>query len=73
MHNSAVFRICILGELTRGWCDCFGVQSMAVERGESGISVTTVTTEPVDQAALIGMLNHLYSLGLPLMSLEYLP
>jgi len=73
MHDSAVFRICIQGELTRSWSDCFGVQSMAVDRDEDGFSVTSVTTEPVDQAALMGMINHLNCLGLPLMSVECLP
>jgi hypothetical protein len=46
---------------------------MAVDRDEDGFSVTSVTTEPVDQAALMGMINHLNCLGLPLMSVECLP
>ena len=46
---------------------------MAVERDEDGFSVTAVITEPVDQAALLGIINHLNCLGLPLVLVEYLP
>jgi hypothetical protein len=73
MYDTAVFRIRIQGELSESWSDYFGVQSMAVERDEDGFPVTALTTEPLDQAALLGMIDHLNSLGLPLRSVEYLP
>ena len=70
MYAPAVFRIRIQGELTKSWSKYFSVQSMAVGRDEEGFSVTAVTTGPVDQAALIGMIVHLNCLGLPLVSVE---
>jgi hypothetical protein len=73
MYDPAVFRIHIQGELAESWSDYLGVQSMAVERDEDGFSVTAVITEPLDQAALLGIIDHLNSLGLPLRSVEYLP
>jgi hypothetical protein len=70
MYDPAVFRIRIQGELTESWSEYFELQSMAVERDEEGPSVTALTTEPVDQAALMGMIVHLNDLGLPLVSVE---
>ena len=72
MYDPAVFRIRIQGELAESWSGYFDVQSMAVDRDEDGFSVTAVITEPLDQAALLGMINHLNCLGLPLRSVEYL-
>lgn len=73
MYDLAVFRIRIQGELAESWSGYFDVQSMAVDRDEDGFSATTVTTGPVDQAALLGMINHLNCLGLPLKLVEHLP
>ena len=43
---------------------------MAVEVDKAGLSSTTLISEPVDQAALVGMINHLNGLGLPVVSVE---
>jgi hypothetical protein len=40
---------------------------------EAGFSVTTLTSELVDQAALISMINGLNGLALPVISVQYLP
>ncbi len=45
---------------------------MVVEVGEGGLRTTTLISEPVDQAALVGIINRLNSLGLPLLSVECL-
>ena len=50
----------------------FGAQSMSVKSDEAGFPATTLTSEPVGQAGLIGMVNHLNTLGLPLVSVECL-
>jgi hypothetical protein len=73
MYDPAVFRIRIQGELAESWSGYFDVQSMAVQRDEDGFSATTVITGLVDQAALLGMINHLNCLGLPLKLVEHLP
>ena len=73
MFDPAVFCIRIGGKLSATWFDCFDAQSISVEVDEAGLSSTTLITEPVDQAALVGMINHLNSLGLPLVSVECLP
>jgi hypothetical protein len=43
-----------------------------VRRAESGAALTTLTGVVKDQAALAGILNLVYDLGMPLMSVEYL-
>jgi hypothetical protein len=73
MFDAAVFGIRISGKLSESWSDYFGAQSMSVDEDEAGFCTTLLISEPVDQAALIGMINHLYGLGLPLVSVECVP
>ena len=73
MFDPAVFRIRIQGKLGDTWMEYFGAQSMSVEVDEAGLSSTTLISEPVDQAALVGMINHLNGLGLPVVSVESVP
>ena len=70
MYDPAVFAIRIQGEIGEDWVEYFGARTISTERGESGFPVTVLTTEPVDQAGLIGMINHVNMLGLPLVSVE---
>ena len=44
----------------------------SVHVDEDGLCSTTLIREPIDQAALIGMCNHLNGLGLPVVSVECL-
>jgi len=73
MFDPVVFCIRIEGKLSESWSEYFGAQSMSVEVDEAGLSSTTLISEPVDQAALLGIINHLNDLGLPLVSVECLP
>ena len=73
MFDPAVFLIRIEGKLGESWSEYFGAQSMSVEVDEAGFSSTTLVSEPVDQAALVGMINRLNGLRLPLVSVECLP
>jgi hypothetical protein len=73
MYDPAVFLIRVEGKLGESWLEYFGAQSMSVEVDDAGLSSTTLISEPVDQAALIGMINCLNGLGLPLVSVECQP
>ena len=73
MCDPAVFGIRVNGRLGESWREYFGAQSMSVEEDEAGLCTTLLISEPVDQAALIGMINYLYGLGLPLVSVECVP
>lgn len=70
MHRPAVFRICIQGELDERWSEYFGAKSTSVEVDEAGNIVTVIVSEPIDQAALVGLVNRLNALGIPLISVE---
>ena len=71
MFDAAVFGIRVNGKLGESWLEYFGAQSMSVEEDEAGLYTTLLISEPVDQAALVGMINHLNGLGLPLVSVEH--
>jgi hypothetical protein len=70
MFDTAVFCIRINGKLSERWSEYFGAQSMSVEEDEPGLFTTLLISEPVDQAALVGMINCLNGMGLPLVSVE---
>ena len=72
MHEPAVFFLRVQGRLGQDWADYFGAQSMSVETDADGQAVTILTTEPVDQAGLIGIINHVNLMRLPLVSVECL-
>ena len=72
MYDPAVFAIRIQGEIGEDWAEYFGARTISVERGAAGSPVTVLTTEPLDQAGLVGMINHVNMLGLPLVSVECL-
>ena len=73
MFDPAVYRIRVQGKLGESWLDYFGAESMSVRVDEAGRSSTTLISEPVDQAGLVGMINHLNGLGLPVVSVECMP
>jgi hypothetical protein len=73
MFDPAVFGIRIEGRLSESWSNYFGAQSISFEVDEAGLCTTKLISEPVDQAGLVGMINLLNGLGLPLLSVECLP
>ena len=70
MYKPAVFRICIQGELDEDWFEYFSAQSATVETDKIGNAVTVIISEPMDQAALVGLVNRLNAVGIPLISVE---
>lgn len=72
LHDPAVFCLRLQGEIGEDWVEFLGARSLVVEIDQDGCPVTILTTEPVDQAGLIGMINHMNILGLPLVSVECL-
>ena len=70
MFEPAVFLIQVEGRLGEHWSEYFGAQGISVDVDEAGLCTTTLVSEPVDQAALVGMINRLNGLGLPLVSVE---
>ena len=66
LDQSATYLIKVPGTLDGRWLDWDGGMSIAIEN--DGVDPITVLTIIVDQAALHGLLRHLYSLGVPLIS-----
>ena len=69
-HNAAIYSIRIQGSLDQHWSDYISGATIRVKSQPDGSSVSVVTGEFQDQAALAGALNLLYNLGMPLLSVE---
>jgi hypothetical protein len=65
----AFYRIQIQGHLGQHWSESMAGLTISVTR-ERDRSVTTLSGEVLDQAALMGVLNGLYSMGYTLLSVE---
>jgi len=70
LDEPAKYRIQIQGFLGQHWSESMGGLEISVT-GSQDQPVTTLTGEVRDQAALLGVLNGLYSLGFALLSVEY--
>lgn len=66
----AFYRIQVQGYLGQHWSESMAGLTISVT-GERDQSVTTLYGEVLDQAALMGVLNGLYGMGYPLLSVEY--
>lgn len=68
--DGGTYQIRVRGRITRRWIRWFDGMTITV-CDETGASPTTTLTGPVaDQAALYGLLQKLYTLGLPLLSVH---
>ncbi|MEJ2304733.1 MAG: hypothetical protein P8Y14_24685 [Anaerolineales bacterium] len=67
LDQPVTYQIKVPGALDKKWLDWNGGMTVTVESDNNGDPIT-VLTHTFDQAALQGLLRHLYSLGLPLIS-----
>jgi hypothetical protein len=65
------YTIQVQGHLDATWSNRLGGMRIATS-GTGRHAVTVLFGRLVDQAALLGVLNALYELGLPLISVDYL-
>jgi hypothetical protein len=70
--SPALYRICVAGELGAAWSDRLGGMEISVTVHETSPPVTTLEGVLKDQAALTGVLNSLYELHMPVLSVERL-
>ena len=70
MFEPATYRITILGTLDKNWSDYCGGMNIEHDIMLNQYPVTILTGVLVDQAALNGVINSLYDLGCPLLSVE---
>jgi hypothetical protein len=72
LHHPAHYCISVQGVLDESWADTFGGLTIVSDATACPGPVTTLTGPAIDQALLLGLLNYLYDLGLPLLSVERL-
>ncbi len=70
LDQPATYQIKVPGHLNESWSDWAGGMTITLESGDAGPPTTTLTGVVADQAALQGLLRRLYSLGLPLISVN---
>ena len=72
MQYPSTYRIRINGHLDTSWSDRLSGMTIITVCEKNTLEITTLQGRLLDQAALTGVLNTLYDLGLPLISVEYL-
>ena len=72
MQTVGTYRIAIKGVLGEGWSNRLGGLEIVHARSADGQAMTILSGEMVDQTALLGVLNTLYDLHLPIVSVEHL-
>ena len=69
LDRPATYQIKVPGELDESWADWIGTMTITVESDGDGLPETTLSGS-LDQAGLQGLLRRLYSIGLPLISVN---
>ena len=72
LGTPATYRIHIQGTLDESWSSRLGGMTIAPASREGEPPLTVLVGELIDQAALLGVVNFLYDLGQPLVSVECL-
>jgi hypothetical protein len=68
----ALYRIIVQGAIAAYWSDRLEGLSISQQVSDDGERVTTLEGELEDQAALAGVLNSVYELHLPILSVKCL-
>ena len=72
LDQPATYQIKVPGHLDESWSEWAGGMTITVTSEGDGSPVTILTGVVADQAALQGLLRRLYSLGLPLISVNWM-
>jgi hypothetical protein len=72
MYEPARYTIRVRGALDASWSDRFGSLHISLWNSDKEATTELVGTL-ADQAALLGVLSGLFDLGLPLLSVEFVP
>jgi hypothetical protein len=73
IDQSAIYTIRIQGALDSSYSDFLNGLAVTHEFSDENGTVTILSGQLLDQAALIGVLDHLYNMRFPLLSVEYRP
>lgn len=72
LWTPATYRIKVAGHLDESWSDCLGGMRITMRRRTDQAAMTTLVGRMRDQAELMGVINSLYELHLPILSVEKL-
>jgi hypothetical protein len=72
LDQPATYQIKVPGHLDQSWSEWAGGMTITVENEDDSPPTTTLTGVVTDQAALQSLLRRLYSLGLPLISVNWI-
>ena len=72
MDSPATYRISVGWRIDAGWSERLGGMTVTTTEGRDSPDTTTIEGRLPDQAALTGLMNTLYELHLPILSVEYL-
>jgi hypothetical protein len=72
VDQPATYCIRVAGYLDKNWSDRLGGLEINSSSQEGKSTVSTISGSIIDQAALFGVLNALYDMRLPLLSVECL-
>ena len=70
LKSSATYRIRVQGCLEDIWSDRLANMAITMDIKEGEANISTLLGKVKDQAELIGVINGLYELRMPLLSLE---
>lgn len=70
MAEEETYQIEVQGKIGRRWAHWFDDLTVAVREPPGAAPLTILTGRVADQAALLGTLQKLYTLGLPLLSVR---
>ena len=73
LGSPAVYQITVRGYLEDSWSDQLGGVAIRNATTAHEAPITILKGEMTDQAALFGVLNSLYGLGFPLLSVVCMP
>jgi hypothetical protein len=68
LDQPGIYEIKVPGRLDESWSEWFDGMTITVESRDDAPAITTLTGVVPDEAALQGLLDRLYSLGLRLLS-----
>jgi hypothetical protein len=70
--SPAKFRIEVKGKINKDLSDLLGALEISYSRPDAKIYVSRLEGEIIDQAALVGILNTLYEMRFPIISIKVL-
>ena len=70
IDEPATYCIRVAGFLEQNWSDRLAGLEIVPDEGQGRKAITTLSGRLIDQAALFGVLNALYDMRLPLLSVE---